>query len=360
MQIQGQILSLAKEFIAIASIRENKEALHQVLQVARSSLHQSFQVTSYTNAGIPSLLIHNSTPDTKKFSLILNAHLDVVPGKANQFVPIEKRGKLYGRGAFDMKSAAAVMILVFNHCAHRVNYPLALQLVTDEETGSLHTTQYQITQGIRGDFVIAGENSNLHIKNKAKGTVWFTVQARGKSAHGGYPWKGENAIEKLMTQLTRLQHEFPHQEKAAWISTINVANIETGNTAFNKVPDVAKASIDLRYIPEDREKIETMLTSFFPKGIELTIIGKSNPSFVSETHPTVLLLKKTLQEVTGTAGEITPAHATSDIRFFNDVGCPGVEFGPKGGDQHGDTEYVSIDSLILYYDILKKFLLSLS
>src|SRR5688572_22732928 len=103
---KSEILSLAKELISVPSSKENSQALHQVLDVARKQL-DGFTVEQFENNGIPSLLIYNSPTRPEKFKVILNAHLDVVPGRDEQYSPQEKDGKLYGRGTYDMKAAAA-------------------------------------------------------------------------------------------------------------------------------------------------------------------------------------------------------------------------------------------------------------
>ena len=145
-------------------------------------------------------MIYPQKTRPKKFKIILNAHLDVVSGREEQYKPYEKDGKLFGRGAIDMKGAAAVEILVFKEVAKRVSYPLALQLVTDEEIGGFCGTKYQIEKGVRADFVIAGEPTDFGVNNKAKGIIWLKIKTKGKSAHGAYPWRGKNAL--LITFLS--------------------------------------------------------------------------------------------------------------------------------------------------------------
>src|SRR3989338_4868296 len=190
-----QILDLSKKLISIPSIKENPRKLIEILELTKKEL-KGFNISSYSKEGIPSLLISNSEQKLKKFKIILNAHLDVVPAKENQFSPQEKDGKLYGRGAYDMKAAAAVEILVFKELAKKLNYPIALQLVTDEEIGGNNGTKYQIGRGVKCDFVIAGEPTNFGISTKAKGIVWGKIKVKGVAAHGAYVWRGENALWK--------------------------------------------------------------------------------------------------------------------------------------------------------------------
>ena len=73
-------------------------------------------------------------------------------------------------------------------------YPLALQLVTDEEVGGRNGTLHQIEQGVRGEFVIIGEHSGLGIVTDSKGMITATLRAAGRSGHSAYPWHGDNEV----------------------------------------------------------------------------------------------------------------------------------------------------------------------
>lgn len=357
--ILDHILTVSKKLIAIPSTEENPTALHDVLQVARKELEGYFAMEEFESKGIPSLLVHNTNKKTKHFKIILNAHLDVVAGKEKQFKPFIKNGKLFGRGAYDMKAAAAVMIILFRNIAKDINYPLALQIVNDEEVMSEHTTQYQIKKGVRGEFVICGESdSNLNIKNTAKGGLWVTLEATGKTAHGGYLWRGDNALWKLTDALHKMREVFPVPSDEVWESTVNLAKIETSNTATNAVPDVARAMLDIRFIHEEKETIINKLKSTLPSDIKFIVSMNTIPTYVSDDNPFVQLLQKSTREIVPQAGDIQKTHATSDIRYYNEVGCLGVEYGPIGAKQHAEDECVDIQSLVDYYHILKNFLLS--
>lgn len=355
----NHILPLAKKLIWISSTADNNTALKNVLDIAKKELQGYFPIEEFESNGIPSILVHNTNKRTKHFKIILNAHLDVVPGKPEQFYPEIKGEKLFGRGAYDMKAAAAVMIVLFKDLAKKISYPIALQIVTDEETYSKNTTQYQIKKGIRGEFIIAGENSDLQIKYKAKAALWIKLTVKGKTAHGGYPWRGENALLKLTAIVNKLLQIYPVPSKEEWITTINVAKIDTKNTAYNAVPDEANAYLDIRYTHEDKDIIMENLRTAIPEDVNIEIVTQTIPTFVSPKNKYVQLLSKEIETITNKKGEIKEVHATSDIRFYNEVGCLGVEFGPKGKDQHGDDEWVDIKSLEDYYNILKNFLLSL-
>src|SRR3989344_8215842 len=99
----NNILSLTKSLVAIPSTADNKNALREVLDVALKPL-QEFTIELFSKMDCPSALIHNQKQGTKHFRVILNAHLDVVPGKKEQYELKQNEDKLLGRGADDMKA----------------------------------------------------------------------------------------------------------------------------------------------------------------------------------------------------------------------------------------------------------------
>lgn len=351
----NQILDLSKQLILIPSTKENSNQLKQVLELAKKKL-LDFNCESFESNGIPSLLFYNTKTRPKKFKIILNGHLDVVPAKEEQFKPYEKDGKLFGRGATDMKAGAAVLILIFRKLAKQLNYPIALQLVTDEEIGGFNGVRYQISQGVTCDFFITGESTHLNIKNEAKGIVWAKLTVKGKSAHGAYPWLGENALWKVKIFLDNLQKKFPVPKKTQWKTTANLAKIDTTNSTFNRVPDNASVMIDFRYIPEDAKIIHQQIKSLVPKGIKLEFIENESFHYSNVNN----IYSKTLSEIfkksTGKPVKIVKGHGASDARFYSEKNIPGIEFGPSGHGLHSDDEWVDINSLSQYYIILESFL----
>lgn len=357
--MKNHLLDLSHKLIQIPSTKENINALNSVLNIVKNELKE-FKHEYFKKNNIPSFLFYNSTTRPQRFKIILNAHLDVVPALKEQYAPFEKEGKLYGRGAVDMKAAAAVEILAFKDVAKKVNYPLGLQLVTDEEIGGFDGTKYQIEKGVKADFVITGEPTNFGVNNKAKGIIWVLVTTKGISAHGAYPWQGKNAIYQMGEFLNELKKIYPVPEKEVWKTTVNVAKIETTNQTFNKVPDNCIVSLDIRYIPEDSKKILKDIKKILPNDAILTIKLNEPAQFTDEKNPYVLKLRKTTEKILRSQSKIIVKHGGSDIRHYNQVGCDGVTFGPIGEGLHTDNEWVDIQSLESYHLILKEFLSSIS
>ncbi|MCS7092734.1 MAG: M20/M25/M40 family metallo-hydrolase, partial [Patescibacteria group bacterium] len=171
-------LELSKKFISIKSDPNNKPELEKILLLATNQLAK-YKTETFESNGYKSALIYNTQKRPKKFKILLNCHLDVIPGKKHQYKPYQQGDKLYGVGSMDMKANAACAISVFKNVANKVSYPLGIQLVTDEEIGGFNGTKYQIDKGVRADFVISTEPTKLNIANKAKGIIWLKIKSKG-------------------------------------------------------------------------------------------------------------------------------------------------------------------------------------
>lgn len=354
----NKILALSKNLISVPSTKENPKALKKVFELAKNEIKE-FSVEEFEKNGVLSFLAYNCKSRPKKFKIILNAHIDVVAAKENQYRLQEKDGKLYGRGSYDMKAATAAEILVFKELAKQLPYPIGLQIVTDEEIGGHCGTKLQIDKGVRATFVIAGEPTDFLVNNIAKGVVWLDIIARGKTAHGAYLWEGENAVNKIVKAIHNIHKVFPVPEKEVWQTTFNLSWIKTANETANKVPDYAEARFDIRYIPEDKDQIIKNLRKLISESLEIKILEIEPAHFTSDKNPYINNLLKTIKKINKKPSSIVSKHFASDVRHYNRVGCDGVTFGPKGFGLHTDNEYVNIKSLENYYLILKQFLLSL-
>jgi len=352
------IILLAKKFISIKSTSDNPGALEKILELALSHLKR-YTIERFECNGVRSALIYNTEKRPKKFKIILNGHLDVVPGKEVQYIPKIKGHRLYGVGSMDMKANTVCLIKVFKEIANKVSYPLGLQLVTDEEIGGFNGTRYQIENGVRAEFIIAGEPTNFDIVHKAKGILQAKISAQGKTAHGAYPWRGDNAIWKMNQFFNALQKKYPVPDHEVWATTVNVSKIETTNKAFNKIPDDCIVGLDIRFIPAEAETTKKSLQQLLPKGFTLDIINQEPALFTDKNNKFIKLLKKIAQQTSGKIIQLRGAQGSSDARHFTRINCPGIEFGPIGEGIGSDDEWVDIPSLKKYCQILKDFLLTM-
>ncbi len=353
------MLKLINQLISIPSTKDNPQDLKHILEVANKEL-KGLKSKKFTKNNVDSLLFYNTPQLPKKFKVILNAHLDVVPGKPEQYKPIVKGDKLWGRGASDMKAAAAVEILVFKKLAKKVNYPLGLQLVTDEEIGGFNGAKYQSEQGIKTDFILAGEPTDFGVNHESKGIIWAKISATGISAHGSHPWEGQNAIWKMKHFLDILEASFPERHKEVWQTTINLARIETQNVTTNKVPDDCSVYLDIRFTPKDKAVILTSLKRLIPKDMKLELLNHEPVQFTAKNNPFLNSLRQVTRQVAGKLPPLVVKHGGSDVRHYTSRGMAGCTFGPIGEGLHTDREWVSLKSLDKFNQILTAWLLSLN
>lgn len=356
--MQKNTLTLARELIAIESTEHKPDQLSAALNRALREVRE-YTIERFERKGVQSALVFYGKERPEKFKVLLNAHLDVVPGKPEQFRPVVRVGKLYGMGALDMKANAACLIHLFKELARSTGYPLGLQLVTDEEIGGFNGTKYQVEQGVAAEFVIAGEATNLDIVNRAKGIVRLKISAPGETAHGAYPWRGKNAILAMNRFLQQLTDRFPAPVKEGWVTTINVARIETNNQALNKIPDDCTVWLDVRHIPKDSTTIIDAITALTPADFVVQVLANEPSVFIDESDPYIETLQRVGKATKGKPLTCYGANGASDARHFVAAGGSGVEFGAGGGGIGSDTEWISLTSLEQYYAILQIFLTAL-
>ena len=105
--------------------------------------------------------------------------------------------------------SALLSAQVFRELVPWLHYPVALQLVTDEEVGGRDGTLHQLERGVRGRFVVVGETSGLRIVNESKGMLVVRLLATGRNAHAAYQWLGDNALVKLQRSVANLLDRYP-------------------------------------------------------------------------------------------------------------------------------------------------------
>ena len=356
------IAERAARLIEIRSTADRPDDLRLALDFVLD-LGPGLAVRRFLKNGKPSALVHPAGRPGP-FRVVLNAHLDVVPGAPAQFTARRDGDRLYGRGAQDMKTAALVLADVFRETAASLPYPIALQLVTDEEVGGADGTAYQLVEGVRADFVIIGEQSGLRVVTESKGICQARLIATGSAAHAAYPWLGSNALLTLTAGLDRLLRRYPVPAAEAWTSTVNVARIETPNTAFNQVPAEATAWLDIRYPPSDMEfngRGSAEVTAYLREltGVEARVDALGPPHRADPDGAEVMLLRSAIRSA-GHPATLLRKHGAADGRYYSALGIDAVIFGPGGDGQHGPDEYVDLGTLRPYRESLIGFLRSVA
>ncbi|MBT2679796.1 ArgE/DapE family deacylase [Bacillus sp. ISL-35] len=340
---------LLKELILIDS--STMEGANQAVEFCRQWLiEQELKPSLIENNGYKMLVCEIGEGDK---TIVWNGHVDVVSGKKEQFIPIEKDGKLHARGAADMKAGVAAMMVAMKELRdQKPGVKIQLQIVSDEEIGGQNCTGYLVENGYRGDFVIASEPTQLGIALQAKGVLRLEVEVKGKSAHGSRPWEGENAIVKAYQVYEKLlQLPFTKESSEFYQSpSINLAII-SGGEVFNKVPDRCIMSLDIRYLPGQKPDTIIQQIESISDG-KVTVGLKGIPVATKPDNPFISQLKPVLEKHIDGEAILFGQHGAADTQFFAAHGIPAIEFGPSGANWHGDDEFVLLESLEKYKEIL--------
>jgi len=312
-------------------------------------------------------------------NIILNGHYDVVPAGdisswiKDPFNPIIEDGRLYGRGAADMKGGLAVICEVARLLSSAdADFPgnIYVTFTPDEEIGSKNGAQLLIESQIlpKGEncFGLMPECSSLDtIWHATKGTLWYEIQIWGKQAHSTLPSQGINAFEKMCelvnTKLTplrvmvesrksTLEGEFPDSP----YSILNIGGHSCGEKSINTIPGVAVFSIDRRIIPEEQlsdvqDEIKELLEDYSVEAgvlMEVKQLLKADPSVVEKQHPLCQALFNCATTIRLREPKFAMCAGHMDTRFFNTYGIPMIAYGVGSLEvAHAPNEFVEIAHL---------------
>jgi succinyl-diaminopimelate desuccinylase len=360
-----ELIEKTKQLVAIPSTVDNPTALREAFDFVAAIIkaYPDITIERFERNNKPSLLAYRSPSRPKKFRVLLNGHLDVVSANPEQFVPRVDGGRLYGRGALDMKGTALVLTDVFCELVTKVPYDLGLQIVCDEEVGGYDGVRLHLDNGVRAEFVVMGEYANhpAAIYNAARGLCWTEIAFSGRTSHGAHLWHGDNAVVKAGEFAAAVLRRYPTPDKETWTTTASIASLSTPNETFNKVPDAAILKIDFRFTQEDttfknKESVEAFIKSIDPTA-KLINVSVFEPAVnVEELNPYVQGLSRAVKQAYKRAPQFLGRPGGSDGRHYALVDNDIVEFGLYGHGQHSDEEYVELASFEKYRRALSTFL----
>lgn len=232
-----ELLELTKTLVSIKTPSGDIRRLNHCCDFIIDYFHNIVKVKRFQNNRLPSLFISNYT----RPKIILNSNIDVVGAEEKMFIPKIKAGKLYGRGAYDSKAQVAAFMKAI---AENPNANIGLMITSDGETGGKWGTS-RLVRKYPCPFAIVGEPTDLDIVNETKGAMWIDVEYKGKSAHASEPWKGENAITEGINKIEKIFRTY--NKKSRFGPTYSIANVLSKNIAYNKVPEQAIFSLDIRF-----------------------------------------------------------------------------------------------------------------
>ncbi len=320
----------------------------------------------------------------ERAGLLLSGHLDVVPPGAvpwshDPFAAEVVEGRLYGRGACDMKAGVAAMIAAAAEIAHagdRLRGDLVICASADEEAGCRGAdalVREPLFEGLGA--VLIGEPSDLGLFVAEKGAFWLEVTVMGKTAHAATPHLGANAIAAMAEFLTRIPAAALAGAKAdpqLGVPTLSIGTIN-GGVKINVVPDTCAATLDFRTVPgqnhaEIRGRVEAELRAVLegrtPAGYRIESLIDRAPVSCPPDTPLAAAAARAVRAATGRV--VTPGGApyfTEACVWVPVLGLPMVICGP--GDPklaHQPDEYVELrqveQAAHIYVQVIRELLVS--
>jgi succinyl-diaminopimelate desuccinylase len=317
---------------------------------------RNIEVREHDHNGLPVLVAEVGALPGEGPCVIFHGHIDVVPGRKEQFEPRIEGDRLIGRGAYDMKGGLAAMMCALKDVEQQDRVRVRFVCVPDEESEELdeRSTDAFVKSGLGGQFAITGEPTDMHIGVEAKGVLAMRIDVHGRAAHSSTPWLGDNAVLKAIDVFRRIE-SLPFTRESSMFDrpSINLGRI-AGGDALNKVPDECTMAVDVRYLPgQDPGEILAQVRAIPEIDVARTFIHP--PVTVSRNDPYVRALRDAVSRGVRGAVMSVGRDGASDAASFIEAGIPAVEFGPAGAGHHGPEEWLSISSLARYRKALSDF-----
>ncbi|MDO9003171.1 MAG: succinyl-diaminopimelate desuccinylase [Aquabacterium sp.] len=361
-------LRLTEALIARSSVTPNDGACQEVFIERLQALGFECHTLTFGPADAPVTnlwaikrgLGHASGAPT----LVFAGHTDVVPtGPLDQwtsppFVPTHRDGYLFGRGAADMKTSLAAMLVateefVVGHAQHQGS--IAFLLTSDEEgpsvDGTVKVCEWLTQRGERLDCCIVGEPTSVKsvgdmIKNGRRGSLSGKLRVKGVQGHIAYPHLAQNPIHLAAPALAELasitwDQGNDHFPPTSW----QMSNIHAGTGANNVIPGELVVDFNFRFSTEStpdglKERLQTVLIKHgLSFDIDWTLGGRP---FLTRPGSLIEAIAGAIKDVTGLTTELSTTGGTSDGRFIAQI-CPQVvEFGPVNASIHKIDEHVAV------------------
>jgi succinyl-diaminopimelate desuccinylase len=297
-------------------------------------------------------------------TLVFAGHTDVVPTgplhkwSSDPFTPTHRDGKLFGRGASDMKTSLAAMVVAteeFMHSENAAGFNLAFLLTSDEEGPSVDGT-VKVVEALkaRGDILhwcIVGEPTSVHrmgdmVKNGRRGTLSGKLSVKGLQGHIAYPQLARNPIHMLapaLAELAAIEWDTGNAffQPTGW----QISNIHAGTGANNVIPGEVVVDFNFRFSTESTaEGLQLKLEAVLKKhqldySLKWTLGGLP---FITIPGDLLEVVQQSILDNTGISTELSTTGGTSDARFIAQI-CPQViEFGPPNESIHQIDEFVRL------------------
>ena len=292
-------------------------------------------------------------------SLMLNAHMDTVGagGMKDPFTPVVREGRVYGRGAYDMKgSLAAIMIAAREAKKLKLHGDLIVAAVADEEVASVGTAA--VLKRVEADAAIVTEPTEMRLCLAHKGFAWLEVETRGVAAHGSRADLGVDAVGhmgRILTGVLELDRRLRAGRGHLLLGTGTIhASLIEGGQELSTYPARCVVKLERRTIPgEDRasalREIEEVIAAarVADPALEASaeLLMERPPSQLGADSFVTEAVEKAATEELRRQPEVIGVAYWMDMALSNAMGIPTVAFGPSGEGAHADVEWVDLASL---------------
>jgi acetylornithine deacetylase len=301
-------------------------------------------------------------------SMMFCGHVDTVgvDGMQAPFDPVERNGRLYGRGAQDMKGGLAAMIDAARVLAESglPSGRLVVAAVIDEEYASLGADA--LVTRLRADAAVVTEPTDLQIAIGHKGFAWSEIRTRGRAAHGSRPRDGRDAIVRMgrvLTSLEALDRTLQSVPPHPLLGTASLhASTIGGGRELSSYPDLCTLKFERRTLPGETDavlsrEIDTLLAQLRAADPEFDASATplfSRPAYelAADHELPQMLLQARCEVLTSPPQPFVGMSFWTDAAVLGGAGVPSVLFGPGGAGLHSIEEYVNVEDVLACRDAL--------
>ena len=377
-------LSFTKELIKIPSVTPIDAGAIDLVTKRLKSLGFKCTILNFKDKNTPPIKNLYARLGTSSPNFCFAGHTDVVPTgnakswDAGPFSGIVKNGKIYGRGASDMKGGIACFIAAvseFIKDQKKFKGSISFIITGDEEgvaiNGTKKVVNYLKKKKEKIDFCIVGEPSNRKVlgqmmKIGRRGSITTHLTLSGIQGHVAYPHEACNPSTPLIKILDKLKSaKLDNGTNNFQPSNLEITKIGTDSYADNVIPATSSATFNIRFNNKHnhsslKKKISTIVQTIAKKYKCKPIVkfSETGTAFITKPGETVRMMSQVIKKITNKKPVLSTSGGTSDARFIKDI-APCVEFGLVGNTMHKINECVSVNDLKklkkIYYKILETY-----
>ena len=370
-------LALTKQLIAEPSVTPDDKHCQTLLAERLQAI--GFSIEAFHFGQTKNIWARKGTTEPV---LCFAGHTDVVPSgpvekwTSPPFEPTEREGKLYGRGAADMKTSIAAFVtacerFVAQHPQHQGSIAL---LITSDEEGDAHDGTTKVVDALQArdekiDYCIVGEPTAVNqlgdtIKNGRRGSLSGNLVIKGKQGHIAYPHLAKNPTHLFAPALAELvAMEWDKGNDYFPPTGFQISNIHAGTGATNVIPSTLTVQFNFRFSTESTEsslkqRVHAVLDQH---GLDYDLTWSlSGQPFLTEAGRLTEVAQQAIAEVCGVEAELSTSGGTSDGRFIKAIARELIELGPVNASIHQIDEHIELAAIpqlsAIYEAMLKRLL----